>query len=163
MSEQAAVYRGPRNDSYETPPWLWDQLNEQYNFSVDLAASQQNAKCAEFYSTERSFLACQGWLGVGWLNCPFSLASPFAVNLAHLCGRGCKAVTIYKSCNMETQAWQHMLSACSWIAVPDRRVNYYLGGVEQKGVQFGSALVGFNVPEPHIATREGWHVLTVRR
>ena len=81
------------------------------------------------------------------------------------------AVAIYKSGNMETAAWRHIFSACSWIAHPHRRVEYLIDGQrvinpktgKPSGAQFASAPLGFNVPEPHIATRSCWTTLKVSR
>ena len=161
--EQAAIYRGPRSDLWETPSWLWKQLDEQYAFSCDLAANASNTKRPTYFSEDRSFLACDGFLGVAWLNPPFSLAAPFFCKLEALSKRGTRTVAIYKSGNMETMAWRYIFGAASWIVQPDKRINYARDGVEMKGVQFASALIGFNVPEPHIATRAGWVTLRVQR
>jgi hypothetical protein len=81
---QAAIYRGPRLDRYETPDWLWQPLHEQYSFSVDLAADAKNTKCPVYFCPEISFLASVGWIGTGWLNPPFSLAEPFCFKMAAL-------------------------------------------------------------------------------
>ncbi len=37
------------NDSWETPQWLFDQLNEEFNFDIDLCATRENSKCSAFY------------------------------------------------------------------------------------------------------------------
>lgn len=37
------------SDSWETPCWLFDELNQEFNFDIDLCATKENSKCAMFY------------------------------------------------------------------------------------------------------------------
>lgn len=39
-------------DSWETPQTLFDSLNKEFDFTIDVAASKDNAKCKRFYSKE---------------------------------------------------------------------------------------------------------------
>lgn len=39
-------------DDYETPQELFDELNREFNFTVDLCASDENHKCAKYYTKE---------------------------------------------------------------------------------------------------------------
>lgn len=38
-----------KNDEFETPQWLFDQLNEEFNFDLDVAATLNNSKCNDYY------------------------------------------------------------------------------------------------------------------
>lgn len=33
-------------DSWETPAWLFEELNKEFNFDIDLCAAEENAKCS---------------------------------------------------------------------------------------------------------------------
>jgi len=44
------------NDNWQTPQWLFNSLNEEFNFTVDLCASHYNHKCDRFYSETNSLL-----------------------------------------------------------------------------------------------------------
>lgn len=58
-------------DQWETPQWLFDQLNEQYHFTLDVCALPENAKCERFYTPKMDGLK-QNWVGeVCWLNPPY--------------------------------------------------------------------------------------------
>lgn len=59
-----------QTDMWETPQWLYDELNEQYNFTLDACAVQENAKCTNFYSPEKDGLS-QPWEGRVWCNPPY--------------------------------------------------------------------------------------------
>ncbi len=36
------------SDSWETPQWLFDQLNAEFHFDIDLCATEDNSKCEDF-------------------------------------------------------------------------------------------------------------------
>ena len=58
------------NNEWETPDELFNSLNNEFKFTIDLAASEKNKKCPLFYSREQNALL-QDWKGIGWLNPPF--------------------------------------------------------------------------------------------
>ncbi len=39
----------PDTNSWETPQWLFDELNEEFNFDIDLCATKENSKCNIWY------------------------------------------------------------------------------------------------------------------
>lgn len=61
----------PKNE-WETPPALFKQLNDQYKFDFDMAATDLNAKCPEYFTKENSALNVPMPPGSGFLNPPYS-------------------------------------------------------------------------------------------
>ena len=59
-----------RTDQWETPQWLFDELDREFGFTVDVCADAQNSKCPVFYDREQDGLA-QTWEGVCWCNPPY--------------------------------------------------------------------------------------------
>ena len=62
------------SDEWATPQDLFDQLNAEFDFEIDLAATAENAKCSSFYSLQLDSLS-QHWgsqFARGWLNPPYS-------------------------------------------------------------------------------------------
>jgi phage N-6-adenine-methyltransferase len=57
-------------DEWETPPDLFATLNSEFGFTIDLAATTQNALCPLYFDREADALK-QKWEGVCWLNPPF--------------------------------------------------------------------------------------------
>ncbi len=55
---------------WTTPKYLFDKLNQEFNFECDLAASHENALCPDFYTKQNNGLN-KDWNGVCWLNPPF--------------------------------------------------------------------------------------------
>lgn len=66
-----------RSDSpeWETPQWLFDILNEEFCFDLDVCATPQNAKCKNFYTKEDDGLLKE-WQGTCWMNPPYGLEIP---------------------------------------------------------------------------------------
>lgn len=59
-----------KTDLWETPQGLFDELNKEFHFTLDVCALPENAKCAEYYTPEQDGLK-QCWKGVIWCNPPY--------------------------------------------------------------------------------------------
>lgn len=56
---------------WETPQDLFDQLNKEFNFTLDVCATAQNAKCPNYIPRETDGLAIS-WEGrTCWMNPPY--------------------------------------------------------------------------------------------
>lgn len=55
---------------WETPQWLFDALNHEFQFTLDAAASWENKKCKNFYSIHQDAFRLR-WPGTVWLNPPY--------------------------------------------------------------------------------------------
>lgn len=53
-----------------TPQDLFDTLNEEFRFDLDVAALPENAKCARFFTPKEDGLS-QKWEGSCWMNPPY--------------------------------------------------------------------------------------------
>lgn len=63
---------GESTPEYSTPQWLFDHLNDEFHFTLDVAALPETAKCARYFTPQDDGLS-QSWAGeVVWLNPPFS-------------------------------------------------------------------------------------------
>ena len=61
-------------DEWETPQDVYDRLNDEFDFEVDLAASTDNHKCDHWWAKDDDALV-QTWhdgFSRGWLNPPYS-------------------------------------------------------------------------------------------
>ena len=59
-----------KKQEWETPNILFNQLNNEFHFTFDLAADSCNKKCKCFFSKDDDALK-QTWSGVCWLNPPY--------------------------------------------------------------------------------------------
>lgn len=59
-------------DDWETPQDLFDELNDEFNFTLDACATPENAKHSHFFTEVEDGLA-QDWAGeTVWCNPPYS-------------------------------------------------------------------------------------------
>jgi hypothetical protein len=56
-------------DDRRTPRELWDPLNEEFQFTLDVAASSANALTDHYFDLEKNGLV-KPWSGVVWCNPP---------------------------------------------------------------------------------------------
>lgn len=61
-----------KSDEWETPQWLFDNLNEGFHFDLDVCATDENTKCAEWYTEEADGLKQDWGVATVWCNPPYS-------------------------------------------------------------------------------------------
>jgi len=127
-------------DDWQTPQWLFELLDKEYNFVFDCCADIDNHKC-HFYSDDFLNWNMKGD-NVYWMNPPFTKVEAMFKQFFKIAERG---VAIYRCDNMETKVWQEViLENANWIVIPKGRINYE--GKTGKGSRFPSALIGIGLP-----------------
>jgi len=131
-------------DDWQTPQWLFDMINAQYDFKMDCCASEDNTKCKSWCNDFKVIGTAYMHLRF-WMNPPFSKAAEMFEHFFKVASEG---VCIYRCDNLETALWQDIiLKHATWVFFPKGRISYE--GKAGKGSRFPSALIGFNVPEPN--------------
>lgn len=69
MSINAGLFTSA-TDQWETPQNLFDKLNEEFKFNIDVCATSENAKCRCYYNPKIDGLL-QKWDGKCWMNPPY--------------------------------------------------------------------------------------------
>lgn len=69
MTMNAAMYSSASCD-WETPQDFFDRINAEFQFTLDVCATTENAKCERFYSPDEDGLR-QRWVGIVWMNPPY--------------------------------------------------------------------------------------------
>lgn len=65
------VLYSSKEEKWATPQDFFDKLNDEFHFTLDVAASPDNAKCANYFTEEQDGLA-QSWEGhTVWCNPPY--------------------------------------------------------------------------------------------
>jgi site-specific DNA-methyltransferase (adenine-specific) len=59
-----------KTDQWATPQDFFDALNKEFNFTLDVCATPENAKCQNYYTPEVDGLS-QPWNGNVWCNPPY--------------------------------------------------------------------------------------------
>lgn len=76
----SAVMFSRQSDEWATPSVLFDALHAEFHFSVDAAASADNAKCSVWFGGALDALAIEAWASrplAVWLNPPYSRCAEF--------------------------------------------------------------------------------------
>jgi len=105
------------SDQWQTPDWLFEELNKEFQFDIDLCATKENSKCPIWYN---DYLKnkCEGTRkdgcyvrGIGYvdalsnafMNPPYSNPRPF-IEKAWEDSKHCKIVCLVK-CDPSTKWW----------------------------------------------------------
>ena len=59
-----------KTDLWETPQEFFDKLNDEFHFTLDAAATKDNAKCSNYFTQEQDGLS-QKWTGTVFCNPPY--------------------------------------------------------------------------------------------
>lgn len=75
FAEHYAEAKGNVHFSSETPEWstpqdLFDELDAEFGFTLDVCATHENHKCGAYFTAEDDGLE-QNWTGVCWMNPPY--------------------------------------------------------------------------------------------
>ena len=81
----ADIMFSSKTDLWETPQALFDALNNEFHFNLDVCAIPENAKCAAYYTPEMDGLT-QPWYGCCWCNPPYGREIKKWVKRAHYYG-----------------------------------------------------------------------------
>ena len=65
-----------KNQEFETPDELFNSLNNIFNFTIDVCATEENTKCDLFYSEQNSCFD-KMWKGSCWMNPPYKNMKAF--------------------------------------------------------------------------------------
>lgn len=69
----AIVHFSSKSDLWETPADLFQRLNDEFHFDLDVCALPANAKCRRYFTPDQDGLK-QRWTGCCWMNPPYGHA-----------------------------------------------------------------------------------------
>ncbi len=95
---------------WETPAALFEELNREFRFSLDVCASEENAKCESYYSEKSDGLRCDwvkaGGAGAAWCNPPYGRTIGAWVAMAAKTARLGRTVVMLVPARTDTR-WFH--------------------------------------------------------
>lgn len=100
------------SDEWQTPDWLFKELDEEFSFDIDLCATRENSKCDFYYrdylkNINVMFGAGKECVGrprlTSFMNPPYSNPKPF-IEKAWEDSKHCKIVCLVK-CDPSTKWW----------------------------------------------------------
>lgn len=137
---------------YETPQYFFDYWNRIYNFSFDLAAEKETAKCKRYFTKEddamnQDWHKLNGWL---WLNPPYNPCKKWIQKAQRESKLGSKIVVLIP-CMLGTRYLYEYLPSELYIIVG--RVSFYYNKKEKKGNCLYSCVAVFydEIREPKVS------------
>ena len=124
--------------TWETPPELFEQLDREFSFTLDVCALPENAKCQRYFTPEEDGLSKE-WSGVCWMNPPYGqeigrwMQKAFTSSL-----RGCTVVCLVPA-RTDTE-WWHQFAVRGEIRFLRGRLKFRGA---KSGAPFPSAIVIF--------------------
>lgn len=131
----ASLYSSDKQD-WETPQSLFDALKREFRFTLDVCATEHNAKCKRFFTPEDDGLA-QVWRGVVWMNPPYGRGIDRWVKKAHESGVVCVCLLPVRS---DTRWWHTHVMQASEVRLLTKRLSF--GGSKNKA-PFPAAIIVF--------------------
>lgn len=109
-------------DNWETPSYLFAPLNREFQFTLDVAATADNAKCASFLVDGLT----QRWSGVCWMNPPYGRAISAWVSRAReqVNVGATPCVVGLVPCRTDTSWWHSYVMKASEIRLLDKRLKF---------------------------------------
>lgn len=122
---------------WETPQDIFDVLDAEFHFTLDVCATDENAKCKDYFARESDGLS-QDWSGVCWMNPPYGDEIPGWVAKAHESAKSATVVCLVPA-RVDTEWWwEH----CRFGEIRFLRGRLKFGGAKS-GAPFPSAVVVF--------------------
>ncbi|MCH4356070.1 phage N-6-adenine-methyltransferase [Staphylococcus haemolyticus] len=66
-----SVHFSSKSNEWTTPQYLFDELNEEFNFTLDPCATDENAKCSKYFTIEDDGLSKDWSNDVVFMNPPY--------------------------------------------------------------------------------------------
>ena len=140
-----------KKDDWETPQWLYDELDAEFGFDLDAAANYENKKCSEYYSDDlpresNSWDALNNdWYGNVFCNPPYSrgLQKKF-IKKAHdeHCNGNTDVIVMLLPSRTDTIAFHEYIYGIAEIRFLKGRLKFEVNGVPAKdAAPFPSMLV----------------------
>ena len=132
------MFSSKRHD-WETPQWLFDELNEEFGFDIDVCATPENAKCSKFFTPKEDGLK-QKWEGTCWMNPPYGREIGKWVKKAYMESLNGATVVCLIPVRTDTKYWHNYCMKADEIRLIKGRLKF---GNSKNAAPFPSAIVIF--------------------
>lgn len=151
MAKEA--FKNIHGNIFGTPDWLFNALNNEFDFQWDLACEKNNSKCKNMLNSEKYNSLKEDWheLSSGWLwlNPPYSPLKPWIVKAQEENKKGAKIVVLCPPIITTKYFSQWLPSEIRFIV---GRVPFVKDGVEMKSNTNDSCLLVFDdkIRQPNV-------------
>jgi len=144
-----AVHFSTETDEWETPQKLYDVLNAEFHFTLDVCATPENAKCERFFAKDG---LDEMWTGSCWMNPPYGDEIGDWIEKAYESSKIGATVVCLVPARVDTAWWWDY---CRFGEVRFIRGRLKFGGAEHSA-PFPSVVVVFP-RKPQVIWWEGWN------
>lgn len=132
-------------DLWQTPQQIFDALNDEFDFSVDICASAENKLCNQFFSEDDSALIKQ-WIFVTnttcFMNPPYSQTELFLERAAQQAKKHNLTVAALVNANTDTKWFANAVKSASEIRLITGRISFEkTGGIKVGGNTKGQCII----------------------
>jgi phage N-6-adenine-methyltransferase len=136
-------FRRSLSVEWGTPPELFAELDAKYHFTLDAAATPENAKCSRYFTKEDDGLL-QIWTGRVWCNSPYGMDAAKWMQKAYLSARDGTAEVVVCLVRARTDTgWWHQWATKGEIEYLAGRLRFVGPEEVESSALFPSALVVF--------------------
>ncbi len=90
---------------WETPQELFDELDAEFGFNLDVCATKKNAKCPKYYNRRDNSLTKLWRYGICWMNPPYNECAKWVKKAYEESQKGATVVCLLPS--KTDTAWWH--------------------------------------------------------
>lgn len=134
-----SVHFQSKSHLWETPQALFDELDSEFGFTLDVCASPDNAKCEKFFTAKQNGLI-QTWSGACWMNPPYGREIGFWVQKAFESSLQGATVVALVPARTDTTWWHSFVMPYAEIRYLRGRLKF---GGHENSAPFPSAVVIF--------------------
>lgn len=139
MSKLDACFSSDKMD-WETPPEFFKKLDDEFGFTLDVCASDDNHKCDKYFTIETDGLA-QEWTGICWMNPPYGRELKTWIKKAYDESQDGTTVVCLIPSRTDTKYWHDYVMKASEVRLVKGRIKF-VGA--PASAPFPSAIVVFN-------------------
>lgn len=137
-ARRTKAYHLSQSDEWTTPLDRWAEWDREFGFTLDAAATADNALCADYYTEEDDALT-QRWAGVVWCNPPYGRLPEFLAKAKASADDGATVVMLIPS-RTDIKAWHEHVEGRAEVRFIKGRLRF---GDGTGTAPFPSALVIF--------------------
>ena len=132
-------------DLWQTPPGVFHNLDDEFNFDLDVCASNENKLCSHYFTEEKSALDFE-WdfchNTSAFINPPYSLTEVFLRRSAEQAKRHNIIVVALVNANTDTKWFSDAVSSANEIRLITGRLAFIKpGGTKGKGNSKGQCII----------------------
>lgn len=123
------VHFSSNSNEWATPQPFFDALNAEFGFTLDAAATAENAKCERYYS-EADNAILQDWVGTVWLNPPYGRGIGKWIRKAWESSQEGATVVVLMPVRSDTPYWHDQVMRASEVRLVRGRLRFTGGPKE---------------------------------